>query len=710
MPLKKPQRSHHLKRIRGWCILDMECLPEPPSWKPSQSDNNVEVTFTTEENIFQKRQRSPAEEELRKQVIEGKVPTAIADAGASSSVGKPMAVSNCGQYQLASDPFKPTGRKLNKIFQYGGGSIARAKDIKELPFDVRGEAKEVHMVPGTQNNLISTNKFALEGYIKIFDKEEVNVYNANDVIIKTTRGAILRGWRVPSEGLWRFPLVPDAASICNLNTQTAILKHHPQAVLARKPPPRAEGVNNVYELKAKPELIRYYHAAAGFPTKPSWLAAIRNGHYHSWPGLDAETAAKYFPESDEMWKGHGRKIRSGLRSTKSIVAEEAQQTENITLPNERAIYVQDFDLSNEVDRKIYTDQTGRFPVTSFKGNQYIMVLFETGSNNILVEAMRSRTASEMVRAYQLLIDRLKEKGIKPTLQILDNEISAEYKQAIHDNDMTYQLVPPNDHRRNIAEKAIQTFKDHLVAVLCGTDESFPLQLWCQVLRHAEHQLNMLRKSRLNPAVSAFEEMYGPHNYDAHPFAILGCPVELHVMPKNRGTYETHTKTGYYLGASWDHYRCHRIWVKDTRSERVGQTVFFKHKYITQPRITTADALLRASEDICDALLNTAPTSKKTRSAVDALIDIFRGTSNEEQSATDQQRTKLKSALAQRVDLNDVPGLVEASDDDSVSSSESNNDASQRVDVPPQRVAADAPKVRRWVREDPGATCFLTTKN
>ena len=111
-----------------------------------------------------------------------------------------------------------------------------------------------------------------------------------------------------------------------------------------------------------------------------------------------------------------------------------------------------------------------------------MVLFETTSNNILVEAMKNRTAGEMVRAYQLLIDRLNEKGICPTKHILDNECSAEFKEAIKANHMTYQLVPPNDHRRNVAKKGFQTFKDHFVAVLCGTDETFPLQLWCQILR------------------------------------------------------------------------------------------------------------------------------------------------------------------------------------------------------------------------------------
>ena len=94
---------------------------------------------------------------------------------------------------------------------------------------------------------------------------------------------------------------------------------------------------------------------------------------------------------------------------------------------------------------MFSDQTGRFPVTSYKGNQYVMVLFETGSNNILVEPMRNRCSGEMVRAYQLLIDRLKEAKIQPTMHILDNECSSEFKNAIKENDMSYQLVPPHDH-------------------------------------------------------------------------------------------------------------------------------------------------------------------------------------------------------------------------------------------------------------------------
>ena len=87
----------------------------------------------------------------------------------------------------------------------------------------------------------------------------------------------------------------------------------------------------------------------------------------------------------------------------------------------RTIYTREYNLKNELDRKMYTDQTGKFPVTSFRGYQYIMVLFEIDSNNIIVEPMKSRSTGNMILAYQTLVDRLKEKGIHPKMHLLDNE-------------------------------------------------------------------------------------------------------------------------------------------------------------------------------------------------------------------------------------------------------------------------------------------------
>jgi hypothetical protein len=161
------------------------------------------------------------------------------------------------------------------------------------------------------------------------------------------------------------------------------------------------------------------------------------------------------------------------------------------LAKEKTTFSRIIDLADEAIMKIYTDQTGWFPKKLLKGNQYIMVLTESDSDIILVGAMKNRTSGEMIRSYQALIDRLHAANIVPKHHILDNECSKEFKTTIKNNNMTYQLVLPHDHRRNKAEKAIQIFKDHFVAILCGADKEFPLTLWDLLLPQAEATLNML---------------------------------------------------------------------------------------------------------------------------------------------------------------------------------------------------------------------------
>ena len=93
--------------------------------------------------------------------------------------------------------------------------------------------------------------------------------------------------------------------------------------------------------------------------------------------------------------------------------------------------------------------------------------------------------------------------------------------------MTYQLVHPDDHRRNIAKKSIQTWKDHFVGVLSGASDTFPIHLWCQALSQMEQQLILLWQSNTNPKVSAYAHVYGQHNYVAAPFMPIGMETLVH---------------------------------------------------------------------------------------------------------------------------------------------------------------------------------------
>ena len=74
--------------------------------------------------------------------------------------------------------------------------------------------------------------------------------------------------------------------------------------------------------------------------------------------------------------------------------------------------------------------------------------------------------------------RLTDIKLLVDLQILDNEASAEYKRAIKTKwNSNYQLVLPNTHRRNSAERAICTFKAQFLCIIVGVALDFPRNLW-----------------------------------------------------------------------------------------------------------------------------------------------------------------------------------------------------------------------------------------
>ncbi len=83
--------------------------------------------------------------------------------------------------------------------------------------------------------------------------------------------------------------------------------------------------------------------------------------------------------------------------------------------------------------------------------------------------MKSRHATAILNAYKSIHAQLCKAGLRPQLQRLDNECSAILKACMHDQDIDFQLVPPAVHRRNAAERAIRTFKSHLITGLFSLD-------------------------------------------------------------------------------------------------------------------------------------------------------------------------------------------------------------------------------------------------
>ena len=148
-----------------------------------------------------------------------------------------------------------------------------------------------------------------------------------------------------------------------------------------------------------------------------------------------------------------------------------------------------------------------------------------------------------------------------------------YRQEIMATGMTYQLVPPDDHRRNIAGKTIQTWKDHFIAVCSGVSTNFPMHLWCRIIPQSEKQLLLLRQSNFNPKISDFAYLYGPHNYNAQPLIPIGMEAMIHDKPSRLKNFAQHCRKGFVLGLSPEHYWCWNLWTTSTKSTIVSGTVF-----------------------------------------------------------------------------------------------------------------------------------------
>jgi hypothetical protein len=224
--------------------------------------------------------------------------------------------------------------------------------------------------------------------------------------------------------------------------------------------------NHAHDNSNQKDLINYLHDACFSPVKSAWITAIKNGNFTSWPGLTEQSIEKHLSKSISTTKGHLNQQRQNARTKKvkdtKVIVTEPDLDHGIKT---HFVYAATIDAG-----QIYTDQTGRFPVVSSKGNKYIMILYDYDGNAILSQYIKDRTAPELLKAFQVMEQELVARGLKPKLMKLDNEASKLLKTYLHQQNITFQLVPPYSHRRNSAERAIRSFKYHLIAVLCSTDK------------------------------------------------------------------------------------------------------------------------------------------------------------------------------------------------------------------------------------------------
>ena len=294
--------------------------------------------------------------------------------------------------------------------------------IPQLP----AKAREGHIIPGlASHSLMSVVKLCNAGCEVTFTKIDCKVKYRGKVV--------LQGYKCTRTGLWMVPLdtssaVPSTPSTSSTSSTEAV--HHVQTV--------QQYAANLIPTSSREELAMYYHQCLCSPPKSTLLKAIRNNQLSSFPGLTYELIAKYLPESAATDKGHMVRTRSGTRSTRhnhQEVVDARLQVEDMN-PQEQACTALDDAmfcfaiLADENENTIYSDLTGRFPVQSYSGNNYIFVAYVYSINAILLRPMKNRSDASMVAVFRDIYTYLQQCGCSPKLHVLDNECSKAVQQYV----------------------------------------------------------------------------------------------------------------------------------------------------------------------------------------------------------------------------------------------------------------------------------------
>jgi hypothetical protein len=517
-----------------------------------------------------------------------------------------------GNYVTTDCPvtdMQPTTNGIDVTLPNGVNITSSHTALLQLPHELPIGACKADIFPGLKSgSLVSIGQLCDHGCTATFTATQVQIFHQERLILTGHRS-------IETNNLWMLQL---DGMLAQRDQQGSTRNQVP--MITKTIEPTIGTANSMVVNNTIADRIAFYHAAAFSPVISTWCEAIDNGHFTTWPELTSTHVCKYLPNgSGPMVKGHLHQQHSNLRSTKKFSStkevqnaaanQEVQQdpagvhgspaglqhgspggaaprvqtevhqdqagaspSENpgnepsnedfapvpmdvhANSPQEATVVFVEIE---QVTGKTYSDQTGKFLAPSATGSNYVMIFYEYDSNSIHAEPIKNRTAGELKRAYSTFVKLLTSRGLHPKLQILDNEASKLLVDYISGQGIDYQLAPPHVHRRNAAERAISTYKDHFIAGLCSTDKNYPLDLWDKLIPQSVITLNLLRRSRINPQLSAYAQVFGAFDFNKTPLAPPGTRVLVHEKPIVRQSWDPRAIDAWYIGPAMKHYRCYQ---------------------------------------------------------------------------------------------------------------------------------------------------------
>ncbi|EED89749.1 predicted protein [Thalassiosira pseudonana CCMP1335] len=520
--------------------------------------------------------------------------TALLDTAANISL-----LANGAPSERANSQLTP-----KSVMQPKGDRLFTTETLLLLLNKVPLEAREAHRAPGITNNLLSASALADAGCELFFHQTGCEVSLNGEII--------LRGWRDPDTRLWRVSLLADGSN---------------SIVPAEQDIVQSPTVNGIYECENTGDLIQFYYATMGYPVLSTWTKAIDKGYFRGWRGLTSDRVRRFIKPNEQCEQGHMDQRRTGIRSTKS---SHAVPPPDIVDTMEEPTQAPQNDKTNmvfmtiaEAEGQLFTDQTGRFPVTSNRGNNYIVLFYVVDANFIKSYPIKSRHRTELLKAYDDVYKYLCIRGYRPKLHRLDNETSKDVEDFIAEQNAKHQYTPPDIHRTNIAERMIRTWKNHMCAVRAGTPKTYRLSNWCKDLEQVDMTLNMMRPCTQNPNLSAYEAMEGMFSFDATPMAPIGTECMIHVKPSKRHTWGYHSMKAWYFAPALKHYRCIKV-VTDAGAVRTTDTFKFLHHTLPVPKVSSTNRIVKATKHLRQAIDDSTTTAPDELQAIENLRALLLG--------------------------------------------------------------------------------------
>ena len=514
------------------------------------------------------------------------------------------------------------------------GSVITSVATGELHLHDRVAPIAAHVFNDTDLNrtLVSVADICAAGCTTTLTNNDITISHAGEIVARDTKA--------PTDKLWPITLPIKTTAV-----------------------PRA--AHNVVTHQHNADYVAFTHAAMCSPPVESFGKALRAGFFGNLPRITARMLSDNPPASIATAKGHLNRNRQSQRHRVrvSTAAADARGHTDDSAEQEDAPSQVVLNIIMNMPQRNNSDLTGKVPVCSSTGNNYILI--SVFNSYIHMEPMPSRDGAQYVAALRRTIEFFRDLGHEVTHQRMDNETSRALERYMQEEGISIQFVPPHNHRANPAERGIQTAKNHLISALAGTHVNFPANLWDKILPQVELTMNLLRPFAADRSISAYEGVFRrKYDFEAHPIAPCGTLVLVHDPPDKRGPFACHGSSGFYLGPALKHHRCFRVHMLVTQTERISDSLAWFPAPLQLPGSSPSELVCAALTDLTAALrvvgdsihlsaVQAAPFQQLARTATASLrqaVEMFLPPAAATESATVMPVVVHHDAHQQRVEI------------------------------------------------------------